>query len=178
MRIAGRITMSDVPNLTGRNLFEGKCVNRKKDKALDSALKNGKTENVMKTQEPLKLELNKENVPGSIKNIENIRIDDVPRNYTIAIETLESRINHVKSSLKKADSMNLSYGERMKFLKEDGKRWVKNVKKNDPEMFVQWLKFNKDRIMNGRSDLASLPNDFSMEDYYKYVKDEGFSILA
>lgn len=178
MRIAGRITMSNVPNLTGRNLAEGERIGCKKDKAPDAALKSVESKNIIEASEPLKLELSKENVPESIKNIENIRIDDVPRNYTIAIETLESRINHVKSSLEKANSMNLSYGERMKFLKEDGKRWVKNVKENDPEMFVQWLKFNKDDIRSGRSDLASLPDDFSMEDYYKYVKDEGFSILA
>ena len=73
--------------------------------------------------------------------------------------------------------MNLSFGERLTFLKEDGKKWVENIRENDPEMFAEWLKINKCSIEQGEADLVGLPADFTMEDYYSYVK-EPFSALA
>jgi hypothetical protein len=42
---------------------------------------------------------------------------------------------------------------------------------------VQWLKSNRENIMSGHSDLASLPSSFTMKDYYLYVK-EPFSVLV
>ena len=107
---------------------------------------------------------------------DKVTTEKVPRAKTIAIETLESRINHVDAGLKKADSLNLSFNERLEFLKRDGEEWVEDIKTNDPEMFIQWLKSNKENIISGNSELASLPPDFTMKDYYSYVK-EPFSAL-
>jgi hypothetical protein len=108
---------------------------------------------------------------------DKITTEKVSREKTIAIETLESRIKHIDASLEKADSLNLSYSERLEFLKNEGEKWVEDIKKNDPEMFIQWLKSNKENIMSGHSELASLPPDFTMKDYYSYVK-EPFSALV
>ncbi|MFT4105195.1 MAG: hypothetical protein QM657_05475 [Lacrimispora sp.] len=131
-------------------------------------------------QEPRcdKLELNNEVISKSMLLNAPCEIKiNKPREWTIAIEALDSRISHIDESLKKADSLNLSFNDRVEFIKNEGINWVKDVKQNDPEMFVQWLKMNKDNIEAGRSDLASLPSDFTMKDYYSYVK-EPFSVLV
>lgn len=100
---------------------------------------------------------------SSLLNTPNEIKIDKPREWTIGIETLESCINHVD--------------ERLEFLKNEGTKWVENIRQNDPEMFVQWLRVNKDNIQNGRADLASLPDNFTMEDYYSYIKGP-FTALA
>lgn len=110
------------------------------------------------------------NIPSEMKM-------DKPRAWSIATQTLESRISHVESSLKKADSLNLSFGDRLNFLKSEGMSWAENVKQSDPEMFVEWLKMNKENIEAGRPDRASLPTAFMMKDYNEYVK-EPFSALV
>lgn len=102
---------------------------------------------------------------------------DKPRAWSISIETLDSRISHMESSIKKADSLNLSFGDRLTFLRDEGKKWVEGIRQSDPEMFEQWLKMNKDNIETGRPDLASLPSDFTIKDYHSYVK-EPFSVLV
>lgn len=140
-----------------------------------SEAQNSQTEG--QSSQSVILELTKSGYAKNLNMTENIKVTKVPRKYTIEIETLESRINHNNISLEKADRMNLSYGERLDFLKTEGEKWVENIRENDPEMFVQWLKFNKERIMTGHSDLASLSPDFTMRDYYSYVK-EPFSALV
>ena len=94
-----------------------------------------------------------------------------PRSWSIATQTLESRMNHVENSIKKADSLGLSFDERLTFLREEGMNWTQSIRQNDPEMFVAWLKMNQDNIASGRSDLASLPSDFTIKDYHAYVKE-------
>ncbi len=98
----------------------------------------------------------------------------ITRPRDISSETFMSRLNLIKTSLEKVNRMNLTYGERMNFLRNEGIRWVEDIRANDPDMFVEWLKSNKENIMNGRSDLANLPSDFTMRDYYYYTK-ESFS---
>lgn len=102
---------------------------------------------------------------------------EIPREYTIMSETFQSWNTHLQSSLEKADSMNLSFGERLTFLRNESKTWVADMRENDPEMFVAWLKINKYSIQQGEGDLVGLPSDFTMEDYDSYVK-EPFSALA
>ncbi|MCT4544721.1 MAG: hypothetical protein N4A63_14385 [Vallitalea sp.] len=158
----GTASNSLIQNYTvfkGKNLSEGKSL---------------QTEGQEK--QSVKLELTEAANSKNLNVSKNI-INKVPREYTIAIETLESCINHINDSLEKADSMNLSYEEGLKFLKAEGEKWVENIRENDPEMFVQWLKSNKEKIMMGHSDLANLSPDFTMKDYYSYVK-EPFSILV
>lgn len=50
------------------------------------------------------------------------------------------------------------------------KKWVNDIQKNDPEMFVEWIVLHQNDIENGRQDLAGLPADFSIEDFYSHVK--------
>lgn len=123
-----------------------------------------------------KLELSQEQRPATLNVPDEISID-IPRAWTIMGETFECWNQHLQSSLEKADSMNLSFGERLTFLKEDGKKWVDGIRQNDPEMFVAWLKINKDSIEQGKADLVGLPSDFTMQDYFAYVK-EPFSALG
>lgn len=92
-------------------------------------------------------------------------------------ETAESYNDHLQWSLEEADRQNLSFGDRLTFLKEQGRNWVEDKRQNDPEMFVAWLKLHKDRIQVGEADLVGLPSDFTMEDYYSYVK-EPFSAIG
>ena len=92
-------------------------------------------------------------------------------------ETAESYNDHLQCSLEEADRQNLSFGDRLTFLKEQGRNWVEDKRQNDPEMFVAWLKLHKDRIQAGEADLVGLPSDFTMEDYYLYVK-EPFSAIG
>lgn len=102
---------------------------------------------------------------------------EIPREYTIMSETFQSWNMHLQSSLEKADSMNLSFGDRLTFLRDESQKWVADMRENDPEMFVAWLKINKYSIQQGESNLVGLPSDFTMEDYDSYVK-EPFSALV
>ena len=102
---------------------------------------------------------------------------EIPRAWTIMGETMESYNNHLQKSLDQADRMNLSFGDRLTFLRKEGQKWVEDKRQNDPEMFTQWLKINKDFIQQGEGHLVGLSSDFTMEDYYSYVK-EPFSVLA
>lgn len=101
----------------------------------------------------------------------------IPRAWTIMSETLSSYNDHLQASLDKANGMNLSFGERLAFLKEEGQKWVEDKRQNDPEMFVAWLKIHKESIQQGEGYLVGLPSGFTMEDYYSYVG-ESFSTFA
>jgi hypothetical protein len=144
----------------GKNLSEGKSL---------------QTEGQEK--QSVKLELTEAADSKNLNVPKNIKMDKLPRKYTIGGETMESFINNTNESLKKSDSMNLSYVEGLKFLQAEGEKWVEDIRENDPEMFVEWLRINKDHIMEGHSNFACLPPDFTMKDYYSYVK-EPFSILV
>ena len=102
---------------------------------------------------------------------------EIPRAWTIMGETMQSFNDHLQWTLDEADSKNLSFGDRLTFLKEQGRNWVEDKRKNDPEMFAAWLKINRYSIEQGEADLVGLPSDFTMEEYYSYVK-EPFSALA
>lgn len=93
-----------------------------------------------------------------------------PRERTIGVETIISARNNIDRTLEKADSLHLSYGERLEFIREEQKKWVNDIQKNDPEMFVEWIVLHQNDIENGRPDLAGLPADFSIEDFYSHVK--------
>lgn len=95
---------------------------------------------------------------------------EIPRTWTIMGETLESYHNHLQRSLDRADRMNLSFGERLTFLREEGQKWVEDKRQNDPDMFVAWLKIHQDYIQRGEGQLVGLPSNFTMEDYNFYVK--------
>lgn len=97
---------------------------------------------------------------------------EIPRTWTIMAETLKSFNDHLQWSFHQADEQNLSFGKRLTFLKEEGQKWVEEKRQNDPEMFVAWLQLNKDYIQKGEADLVGLPSDFSMQDYYSYIKKE------
>lgn len=102
---------------------------------------------------------------------------EIPRAWTIMGETMQSFNDHLQWSLDEADSRNLSFGDRLTFLKEEGRNWVEDKRQNDPEMFEAWLKINKYSIEQGEADLVGLPSDFTMEDYYAYTK-EPFATMA
>lgn len=123
-----------------------------------------------------KLELSQDQCQVTL-NVPDEITCEVPRAWTIMGETIESFNNHLQWSLEEADRRNLSFGERLTFLREEGQKWVEDKRQNDPEMFVAWLKLNKNHIQNGEADLVGLPSDFTMEDYDSYVK-EPFSTLA
>ena len=123
-----------------------------------------------------KLELSQDQCQVTL-NVPDEITCEVPRAWTIMGETAESFNNHLQWSLEEADRRNLSFGERLTFLREEGQKWVEDKRQNDPEMFVAWLKMNKNHIQNGEADLVGLPSDFTMEDYDSYVK-EPFSTLA
>lgn len=101
----------------------------------------------------------------------------IPRAWTIMSETMKSHQAHLQRSLDEADKRNLSFGERLTFLREEGQKWVADKRQNDPEMFAFWLRMHQDTIQAGEGHLVGLPEDFTMEDYYHYVK-EPFSTLA
>ena len=85
-------------------------------------------------------------------------------------ETGKSFNDHLQWSLEEADRRNLSFGDRLTFLKEEGQKWVEDKRQNDPEMFAAWLQMNKHHIEAGEANLVGLPSDFTMEDYAAYVK--------
>lgn len=95
-----------------------------------------------------------------------------PSEWTIMSRTFESKIENTRESLEKRDNLNLSYAEGLQFMKDESSKWVEKIRENDPEMFVAWLKLSKDDIVAGRPDFASLPSNFTIEDYYSYVGNE------
>lgn len=118
-----------------------------------------------------RLELSSEGISqGDTLNAPDHISIKIPRELTIGVETITSARNNIDRALEKADSLHLSYGERLEFIREEQKKWVNDIQKNDPEMFVEWLVLQQNHIENGRPDLAGLPTDFSMEDFYSYVK--------
>ena len=123
-----------------------------------------------------KLELSQEQSQVTLDVPDEITIE-IPRVWTIMGETAESFNEHLQWSLEEADRQNLSFGDRLTFLKEEGQKWVEDKRQNDPEMFAAWLQMNKHHIQAGEADLVGLPSDFTMEDYNSYVK-EPFSALA
>ena len=123
-----------------------------------------------------KLELSQEQSQVTLDVPDEISIE-IPRAWTIIGETAKSFNEHLQWSLEEADRQNLSFGDRLTFLKEEGQKWVEDKRQNDPEMFAAWLQMNKHHIQAGEADLVGLPADFTMEDYYSYVK-EPFSALA
>lgn len=122
------------------------------------------------------LELSQEQSQVTLNAPDEISID-IPRRWIITGETAKSYINHLQWSLDEADRQNLSFGERLTFLKEQSQNWVEDKRQNDPEMFAAWLQINKHHIQSGEADLVGLPSNFTMENYYSYVK-EPFSAFA
>ena len=90
---------------------------------------------------------------------------------------MQSFNDHLQWSLDKADRKNLSFVERLTFLKEQCRNWVEDKLQNDPELFAATLQMNQHHIRAVDAYLVGLPADFTMEDYYAYVK-EPFSALA
>lgn len=114
-------------------------------------------------------------VPPKIKNF-------IPRSWTIGGEYADSWNDHIDSTLAASKARGLSYYEHEKFINDSSYKWVENLRKNDPEMFTYHLTKHKENIMKGRTDLASLPHDFTMQDYYFYVRNfflrDYYSVLA
>ena len=123
-----------------------------------------------------KLELSQEQSQVTLDVPDEITCE-IPRAWTIMGETMESFNDHLQWSLEEADRQNLSFGDRLTFLKEEGQKWVEDKRQNDPEMFAVWLQINKSHIQAGEAHLVGLPADFTMEDYNFYVK-EPFSAWA
>lgn len=123
-----------------------------------------------------RLELSREQSQVTLNAPDEISVE-IPRAWTITREAFEGWNQHLQSSLEKADRMNLSFGERLAFLKEDGRNWVNHIRQNDPELFAAWLEINRSAIEQGEADLVGLPADFTMEDYFSYVE-KPFSTLA
>lgn len=167
----GSTKAREIQNYTvfkSKNISDNKNLQYKADKNENIVDLKGQ---VLKMDSSKELKLKQSLAPSD--EPESIKIT-IPREWTISSETFESRVNHIKASVEKVNRMNLSHGERMNFLKNEGIRWAEDIRENDPEMFAYWLKMNKDNIINGRNDLASLPSDFTIRDYYYYTK-EGFS---
>lgn len=99
------------------------------------------------------------------------------REETIGIEMGIAETKQLKASLKKADELGLSGGKRLKFLEDECMKWVENIKNNDPQMFAHYVRTYREHIESGRPELAGLPKNFTMADYYRYVK-KPFSVLA
>lgn len=115
-----------------------------------------------------RIQLSQEDINQSdILNPGEIKIE-IPRLWTIAGETIEARINCINNLLVQADSMNLSYGDRMSFLQRKSKEWVDDIRENDPMMFASYLDLCSN-LRAGRPELDGLPSDFTMEDYNFYV---------
>lgn len=115
-----------------------------------------------------KLELSQDQSKVTLDVPDEISIE-IPRAWTIMSETMEGFNEHLQWSLEEADRQNLSFGDRLTFLKEEGQKWVEDKRQNDPEMFVAWLKINQESIERGEAEMVGLPSDFTMEDYDSYV---------
>lgn len=120
----------------------------------------------------------------SESDLVNIKLLNVPNKITVtnpppdlAVKTFIYRCEQEEATLKKANSMNLSSSDRVKFMNEDRVRWVEDLRQNKPKMFVELLKMCKETIQNGRPDYVGLPYNFTMSDYYSYMN-EPFSANA
>ena len=117
-----------------------------------------------------KLDLTKLKSPLQVKHT------PLSRAWTISGELTDSWNNHIESTLAASKARGLSYYEHAKFVRDSCYKWAENLRKNDPELFAYHLERNKENIMKGRTDLAFLPHDFTMEDYYSYVRRFSFVI--
>lgn len=122
-----------------------------------------------------RLELSQEQSQVTLNVPDKITVE-IPRAWTIMGETMQSFNDHLQWSLDEADRRNLSFGDRLTFLKEEGRNWVEDKRQNDPEMFAAWLPMPKWHIQEGKTESMGLPADFTMEDYYSYIK-EPFSTI-
>ena len=116
-----------------------------------------------------KLELSQAQGQVTLDAPDEITIE-IPRAWTITGETAESFNNHLQWSLEEAERRNLSFGDRLTFLREQTRKWVEDKRQNDPEMFASWLTIGKHHIQEGKPELIGLPADFTMSDYYSYGK--------
>lgn len=173
------ISMVNILNSTYTGVIQSYTKFTASDKLSDGTCLQTVTQNTQTPEQVAPydtLELSPEQSQVTLDVPDEITID-IPRAWTIMSETAESFNNHLQWSLDQADRKNLSFGERLTFLKEQGRNWVEDKRQNDPEMFAAWLQMNKHHIQAGEADLVGLPADFTMEDYYLYVK-EPFSALA
>ncbi len=102
---------------------------------------------------------------------DNIK-EEMSQKDMIKRRLLKSYLKHIKETAEEVKRLHLCQCREIEFMSNAGIKWVENLKNNDPELFVEWLKKNKNRIMTGRSELGNLPSDFTMDDYYFYVKEE------
>ena len=147
-------------------LSDGTCL-QAADQGVQTNGQTSKSDRLELSQDQSQVTLN---VPQEITT-------EIPRAWTIMGETMQSFNDHLQWSLQEADRRNLGFGERLTFLREEGRNWVEDKRQNDPEMFAAWLQINKHHIQAGEGHLVGLPEDFTMEDYYSYVK-EPFSAQA
>ena len=123
-----------------------------------------------------RLELSREQSQVTLNAPDEISVE-IPRAWTIMREAFESWNQHLQSSLEQADRMNLSFGERLAFLKEDGRNWVGNLRQNDPELFAAWLEINRYSMERGEGDLVGLPSDLTLRECESPAK-KPFSALG
>ena len=118
-----------------------------------------------------------QDVKAQGKKDEIIEVNDgFGRNFLIkkglAVEATPKVMNEyrLRKQKEEADRQNLSFGDRLTFLREQTRKWVEDKRQNDPEMFASWLSIGKHHIQEGKPELIGLPADFTMSDYYSYVK--------
>ena len=152
--------------LSATKLSEGTCLQTASPEVSETGV-SARYDRLELSQEQCQVTLN---VPDEITC-------EVPRSWTIVGETFKSFNDHLQWSLEEADRRDLSFGDRLTFLRQETQNWVEDKRQNDTEMFVEWIRMHKEYIQKGEGDLVGLPPDFTMEDYYSYVK-EPFSRLA
>lgn len=128
------------------------------------------------TTDHLKLETTKDSKQDTINTPDQIK-QEVPRSWKLPAETMKSFTTAHNAAIDRSSEMDLSFEERKDYLQKAKNDWVEDKRQNDPEMFVEWLKLNKDKIFNGQLEEVGLPSDFTIEDYHSYVK-ETISIWA
>lgn len=167
----GNINTSElrIDNLESKKLIDNN-INVEDAIKNEQTIINNKLDNIKGLKKDvLSLEKIHGDIMGQInEESEELKVE-VPRSWTIELETLSSRIENIQTSLEEANSKNLSFGERLSFLNDKTKEWVNDIKENDPEMFLQWLKMSRDEIENGVPEQVGLPQDFDMEDYNSYI---------
>lgn len=167
----GNINTSElrIDNLESKKLIDNN-INVEDAIKNEQTIINNKLDNIKGLKKDvLSLEKIHGDIMGEInEESEELKVE-VPRSWTIELETLSSRIENIQTSLEEANSKNLSFGERLSFLNDKTKEWVNDIKENDPEMFLQWLKMSRDEIENGVPEQVGLPQDFDMEDYNSYI---------
>lgn len=167
----GNINTSElrIDNLESKKLIDNN-INVEDAIKNEQTIINNKLDNIKGLKKDvLSLEKIHGDIMGEInEESEELKVE-VPRSWTIELETLSSRIENIQTSLEEANSKNLSFGERLSFLNDKTKEWVNDIKENDPEMFLQWLKMSRDEIENGVPEKVGLPQDFDMEDYNSYI---------